>query len=370
MKQMELYILVLISTIVFIGCETDRGGNNQTLENAEKQFGFNIDTEASNSGSIQTLEWFLSADAFSIAANENKTVLISVHTDWCSYCKKMERETYGNQKIIKELNSGYVCIKFNPDIHGRISIGEEVITQETFFSLIGLEAYPTTAFFTSSGKHIKTIRGYLSSANMFEALKQYKTELSNADIMEVSIGDQIWMSKNLNVEKFRNGDLIPEAKTDEEWIRAGENEQPAWCYYENDPKNGRKYGKLYNWYAINDPRGLAPKGWRIPTLDDVNQLFESVNWDTEKLKAFKKNSENNSDIAKKGFQGLPSGYRCGEGRFHGIMSNTFFWCIDNNNSEGANSTSEMQEYPEYDGSNLYFETLFKEYGRSVRCIKY
>jgi len=79
------------------------------------------------------------------------------------------------------------------------------------------------------------------------------------------IGTQTWKTLNLDVATFRNGDPIPEAKTDEEWKAAGENKQPAWCYYENDPMNGTNYGKLYNWYALNDLRGLAPTGWHIPT---------------------------------------------------------------------------------------------------------
>jgi uncharacterized protein (TIGR02145 family) len=81
----------------------------------------------------------------------------------------------------------------------------------------------------------------------------------------VQIGTQTWTTENLNVSTFRNGDPIMEAKTNEEWEQAGENKQPAWCYYENDPKNGAKYGKLYNWFAVNDPRGLAPAGFHIPT---------------------------------------------------------------------------------------------------------
>ena len=81
----------------------------------------------------------------------------------------------------------------------------------------------------------------------------------------VTIGTQVWMTKNLDVSTFRNGDPIPEVKTQEEWEEAGKNKQPAWCYYDNDPKNGEKYGKLYNWYAVNDPRGLAPTGWHVPT---------------------------------------------------------------------------------------------------------
>jgi uncharacterized protein (TIGR02145 family) len=92
----------------------------------------------------------------------------------------------------------------------------------------------------------------------------------------VSIGKQIWMVDNLNVETFRNGDFIPQAKTKEEWAKARDNKQPAWCYYNNDSKNGIKYGKLYNGYAVIDPRGLAPKGWRIPSQNEFIYLHTEV----------------------------------------------------------------------------------------------
>jgi uncharacterized protein (TIGR02145 family) len=81
----------------------------------------------------------------------------------------------------------------------------------------------------------------------------------------VTIGTQVWTTKNLDVSTFRNGDVIPQASTDEAWEAAGENKQPAWCYYDNDTANASKYGKLYNWYAVNDPRGLAPAGYHIPS---------------------------------------------------------------------------------------------------------
>lgn len=84
----------------------------------------------------------------------------------------------------------------------------------------------------------------------------------------VKIGTQTWMTENLNVSNFRNGDPIPEAKTNEEWESARKEGKPAWCYFENDPKNGAKYGKLYNWYAVNDSRGLAPEGWHVPSDEE------------------------------------------------------------------------------------------------------
>jgi uncharacterized protein (TIGR02145 family) len=90
----------------------------------------------------------------------------------------------------------------------------------------------------------------------------------------IKVGEQVWMKRNLDVEKFRNGTIIPQAKTREEWIKAGLLKKPAWCYVDNDPVIGMKVGKLYNWYAVTDKRGLAPKGWAIPSIEDWAILQE------------------------------------------------------------------------------------------------
>ena len=95
-------------------------------------------------------------------------------------------------------------------------------------------------------------------------------------VQTVTIGTQVWTTKNLDVSTFRNGEIIPEAKTNIEWEAAGDNKQPAWCYYDNNPANGTKYGKLYNWYAVNDPRGLAPEGWHVPTDKEWKVLKETL----------------------------------------------------------------------------------------------
>lgn len=90
----------------------------------------------------------------------------------------------------------------------------------------------------------------------------------------VKIGNQTWMSQNLTVTKFRNGDPIPEAITKDEWEKAGDNSQPAFCYYNNDPSTAKIHGVLYNWYAVNDTRGLAPEGWRVPSHIHIEDLFK------------------------------------------------------------------------------------------------
>ena len=76
--------------------------------------------------------------------------------------------------------------------------------------------------------------------------------VSNKEVAySITIGKQVWMTENLNMNKFRNSAPIPETKTDEEWEKAEQNEEPTWCYYDNNPKNGRKYGKLCNWQVCN-----------------------------------------------------------------------------------------------------------------------
>ncbi len=86
----------------------------------------------------------------------------------------------------------------------------------------------------------------------------------NTDLPRVTIGSQIWSSKNLDVDRYRNGDPIPQITNRNEWLNASSG---AWCWYgfSYDSINSKKYGKLYNWYAINDPRGIAPQGWHVPT---------------------------------------------------------------------------------------------------------
>lgn len=84
-------------------------------------------------------------------------------------------------------------------------------------------------------------------------------------IKTVTIGTQVWMLENLNVSVFKNGVAILEVQDQDAWYEAGENKQPAWCYYGSDPKNGAKYGKLYNWYAVIDTNGLCPQGWHVPS---------------------------------------------------------------------------------------------------------
>ena len=184
---------------------------------------------------------------------------------------------------------------------------------------------------------------------------------------EVTIGKQVWMGENLNVDNFRNGDPIPQAKTNEEWERAGKNNQPAWCYYDNDPAKGEKYGKLYNWYAVNDPRGLAPVRYHIPTNEEWIVLTDYLGGEYiagTKIKSKNEWAEDGNGTNESGFSGLPGGSRDYDGTFFGIGEKGLWWSSSENGTYNAWSRT-----LNYNDGNVYRSNYNKKEGFSVRCLR-
>jgi uncharacterized protein (TIGR02145 family) len=186
--------------------------------------------------------------------------------------------------------------------------------------------------------------------------KEYKT---------VKIGDQTWMAENLSVNKFRNGDPIPEAKSTEEWLKVS----PAWCYYENNPENGAKYGKLYNWYALVDPRGLAPAGWHIPVREEWQAIavtLGGIDPAGKKMKSTSGWDDNGNGTNESGFSGLPGGSRAEEGSFLDIGRFGMWWSGTPNDPSG-NMARTLNNVNSYLGFGVGKEK--EPYGFSVRCVK-
>lgn len=156
--------------------------------------------------------------------------------------------------------------------------------------------------------------------------------INSTHAQEIRIGDQTWATTNLDVRKFRNGDVIPKARSVKAWLKAIDKNRPAWCYYNNDPANGKKYGKLYNWYAIIDWRGLAPEGWHVPSDDEWTQLTDYLGGEEfagKKLKSpfgwERLQGENDNSTNESGFTGLPGGLREMNGVYHFIGIHGYWW---------------------------------------------
>lgn len=145
----------------------------------------------------------------------------------------------------------------------------------------------------------------------------------------VTICTQDWMTQNLAVSTYRNGDPIPEVTDPTQWASLTTG---AWCYYNNNSTTGATYGKLYNWYAVNDPRGLAPLGWHVPTEAEWNILETCLDGAIEaggKMKTMGTSHwavPNVGATNSSGFSGLPGGFRTGDdGTFTSISTIAVWW---------------------------------------------
>jgi uncharacterized protein (TIGR02145 family) len=228
----------------------------------------------------------------------------------------------------------------------------------------------------------------------------------------IKIGSQTWMTENLNVGRFMNGDSILECKTYGEWRKAAENKQPAWCYYDNDPENGEKYGRLYNWYTILDSRKIAPYGWHVPSdkewkaliffLGDEKKAGEKLkskdSWNTHSFVSCiscmnsrnQKNEYKSCNVCKNervvyvavagngtnstGFTALPGGYRNSDGTFDGVQERSFWWTASETGIEGESFLpgeawgAWMRDISNFDHTIRRYATD-KNQGYYIRCIK-
>ncbi len=198
---------------------------------------------------------------------------------------------------------------------------------------------------------------------------------NTTSLPSVTICNQVWSTKNLDVSTYRNGDAIPQVTDSAQWANLTTG---AWCYYNNDPANGAIYGKLYNYYAVVDPRGLAPAGWHIPSHSEWKKLVKCVdptsdttiigiisnnaggplkevgtsNWKTPNTGAT--NTSNFSALGGGRRHSTPSvdfGYKTYQGNWW--ITDQYVFRLDNNNTDVY----------------IYEYTFEPTTGVSVRCIK-
>jgi len=171
----------------------------------------------------------------------------------------------------------------------------------------------------------------------------------------IQIGSQVWTRKNLRVFKFRNEDPIPIIQDNEEWVMLQES---AMCI---NPNNGEFY---YNWYAVNDPRGLAPIGFHVPSDDEWQQLVDYCGGDEKAGCCLKSVKKWDSNGYSKGFNAIPAGNRNSDfGTFNGQGYYGYWWSSSPNGAGAWNRVLASGD------PNVYRYGNDTRYGFSVRLIK-
>lgn len=201
-------------------------------------------------------------------------------------------------------------------------------------------------------------------------------------ILTTTICDQEWMVKNLDVTTYRNGDPIPQVTDPTVWAALTTG---AWCYYGNNPSNGAIYGKLYNWYAVNDSRGLAPIGWHVPSHAEWTILSDCLGGHAIAGGKIKSTgtleagtglwlSPNAGATDSIGFTGHPNGVRTGGIAidFASLNGGAYWWSSTNYSSQRA-----WSRMASFQGTILDWgigvvsgePPFIKTNGMAVRCVR-
>ncbi len=197
----------------------------------------------------------------------------------------------------------------------------------------------------------------------------------------VMIDQLVWMSENLKVTHYQNGDVIPNITNNGDW---GSLTTGAYGDYDNNPTNSETYGRLYNWYTVDDDRGICPDGWHVPTDDEWKELemflgMSQSEADDTGLRGTNEGSKlagnaelwndgdlvNNSEFGTSGFNGLPGGYRGSESGNYLYMGNYgYFW-----SSSGYSSTTALGRLLQSYNTEVVRGAYSNEQGGSIRCVK-
>ena len=202
----------------------------------------------------------------------------------------------------------------------------------------------------------------------------------------VEIGGQCWFAENLATDQYRNGDAIPTGLSDTVWYNTINTQQGAYAIYNDDANNDSIYGKLYNFYAVSDPRGLCPVGWHVPTDCDWMYLEGSLGMSVSEQESYGPRGTDESGQMKStgtieagtglwyspnagatnssGFSGLPGGYRDAGGDDYLVGGGGYWWSSTQFGSRHAWYRSL------YNNSTIVYRSASNtQDGFSVRCLR-
>jgi uncharacterized protein (TIGR02145 family) len=233
-----------------------------------------------------------------------------------------------------------------------------------------------------------------SDKNLVANFEECVTDIDGNGYKTVIIGDQEWMAQNLRTTRYANGDEIPNVTNQQEWDNLTTG---AWSYYDNDEIHNNLHGKLYNWYAVDDPRNICPDGWHVSTDEDWIQMEIFLGMPEEEAYSFQGFRGEDENVGGKlkvegtliwdppnagatnesGFSAVPSGLRSIDG-FFTMGENVFFWLSDERDipfTEHVDPSPMIRSsYTIYNFFHRGFwaaEDLgsLKPAGMSVRCVR-
>ena len=247
------------------------------------------------------------------------------------------------------ISSTYNTTSFLGTVHG--------LSSNTTYYMRAYAKTPNGTYY-SSAETVETDSIYLAAGSGM-------TDIDGNTYTSIIVGDMEWSVENLRVSKFNNGDAIPYVANGTSWTSTSTS---AYTYYSSDPTYNLLFGKWYNWFAIDDSRGLCPNGWHVATNQEWLDLQTSLGGPTlagDILKSTSTNWNNaNTGTNDIGFNAEPSGYVHANGNGQLLFESAFSWT-----STAINSNSAYYKQMNRSQSNLYTYQFDKKSAAPCRCVK-
>jgi uncharacterized protein (TIGR02145 family) len=179
----------------------------------------------------------------------------------------------------------------------------------------------------------------------------------------IQLDNQYWTASNLMTSTFSNGDPIRQAKSAGEWFQATQSGMPVFAWFNYDQDN-KEYGAYYNWYAVNDSRGLAPEDWMVVPNKQFRILSRKLNYDAHHLKEKMYWADQPSVFNSTGFSARPAGLIRIDGEFASVGEEANFWTSTEKSSADAMHVEITNQF-----NSIRHSYLPKELGMSVRLFR-
>ena len=235
-----------------------------------------------------------------------------------------------------------------------------------------VRAYATNSAQTSYGNTLSFTTKPVAIVTLFDG-HEYSS---------ISIGNQVWMTENLQTTHYQNGDPIITGLTNNDWATTTSG---AYSIYNDDAANIDSYGLLYNWYAVTDNRNICPAGWHVPSNDewailadylisngygfggngiDIGKaMAETSGWNESTITGTVGNDQPGNNIS--GFSAVPAGFRNTNGLYEYAGSYAFWWSIS---ESSVGSIDALLRFLQYSSDILGNTAYNKHKGLSVRCL--
>ena len=241
-------------------------------------------------------------------------------------------------------------------------------------TLYFVRSYATNSAGTSYGTQVSFTTLAICTCASTVTCPSTVTDRESNSYDVITLGSQCWMKQNLRVTTFNDNTAIPvdagggtsgNSSGYSGWLNTTTS---AMTVYAHDGSNLTTYGYLYNQYAVNDPKGLCPSGWRVPTDAEWTTLSTCLGGESiagEKMKVpgttlWTVNYDANNCSY---FSGLPGGFRRNDGLFYFKGENAYFWSSTSAKNRALSGYS--KELRASNDANSYQQNV----GLSVRCIK-